>query len=616
MWLAIDTETTGLNLLGDDEVFAVSACDQDGRSYFWEWPVKANRKVFPIPSDVEEITALIQSADDVVFFNAKFDLVGLRKLGIDVAKLKSFLSIQDVALATHILDSKGPRDLKQLSLLHCDILDTDEKALATAVKSARLRAKHNPNIVLGESWEADMWLPKFLNPEDITLSVYAITDAVRTACLWQSCQQALRERGEDYKYYRREVRLIPIIMAMEQRGIAIDLEQRELERTAYESQLNKHNKVCIDIAASHGMRELNLRSPVQLRTLMFDKLKLPVVAATKTGMPSTDKNALIELLESYSDSDCGPGPRFLRSLVEVRQWTKAIEYLDEYYEKSSPEKCGRATIRAVHSSINQVGTDTTRFSSSGPNMQNVSKKTPLRSVFVPRPGYSLYSADYDQVELRIIAFASRDERMMDWFERGVDIHAETGKLFFGESDDPTEAAAIRRAGKTLNFAICYGATVNKVASITKNTRGYYIYKELFPGVAKLMSEIGRQVESDGFIRIATGRPLSVDASKPYTGLNYFCQGTAGDLIKQAMRFIWQYNHRHGIQDRAHLLLNIHDELVFEIHDNLPNKGKVLRAWKNLMEKPGRTLGIATPASFSIMLNRWSESQELELSRYV
>jgi DNA polymerase-1 len=313
-------------------------------------------------------------------------------------------------------------------------------------------------------------------------------------------------------------------------------------------------------------REFNIASPKQLRQILFQEQKLPVLKRTKTGA-STDAGVLEELAQVH------PLPA---KIIEYRQVAK----LKGTYVDALPEMVHPGTGR-VHASFNQVVAATGRLSSSDPNLQNIPVRTEagreIRSAFVPgQPGWRLLAADYSQIELRVLAHFSGDEHLCGAFARDEDIHARVASQVYGV---PLEEVTgeMRRKAKAVNFGVIYGQSpfgLAKQLGIDQHQAAEFIdaYFEGYPGIEKFLGEVLAQCRETGYVKTILGRRRAIrgvraDAGRQRnlaerTAINTVIQGSAADLIKQAMIAI----HRRLRRERlpAKMLLQIHDELIFEV----------------------------------------------------
>lgn len=373
----------------------------------------------------------------------------------------------------------------------------------------------------------------------------------------------MREDLDSYEMTRLledvELPLVPVLAAMERTGIEIDIGffDQLHKRLAHDLEL-----VQDEIYALAG-GEVNLRSVPQMRTLLFEKLQLPVLRKTKTG-PSTDESVLSALA---ADGHAVP-----RLILEHRE----LDKLDSTYVRKLPSMVDPATGR-IHTSFNQTVAATGRLSSSDPNLQNIPIRSSLgreiRKGFVPAEGCVFLSADYSQVELRILAHLSADSAFVAAFREGRDIHRETAASIFRVSADDV-SPGMRDQAKTINFATIYGQGPVALAAqlgIDRSEATEFIssYFERFAGVAQYLEAMKEQARSQGFVETLLGRRRyipEIRARNPgvrgfgeRTAANSPIQGTAADLIKLAMIRI----HERLAETSARMILQVHDELLFE-----------------------------------------------------
>ena len=374
---------------------------------------------------------------------------------------------------------------------------------------------------------------------------------------------SMREDLESYAMTRLledvELPLVPVLAAMERTGIRIDCEFFE----------GLHRKLAHDLtlvqdeifALAGG--EVNLRSVPQLRTLLFDTLKLPVLRKTKTG-PSTDESVLSALAVE--------GHAVPRLILEHRE----LDKLDSTYVRKLPLMVNDRTGR-IHTSFNQTVAATGRLSSSDPNLQNIPIRSSLgrelRKEFIPADGCVFLSADYSQIELRVLAHLSGDPAFVDAFREGRDIHRETAARIFGV--EPGEVTpGMRDQAKTINFATIYGQGPVALAAqlgISRSEATEFIqgYFERFVGVADYLETMKELARTQGYVETLIGRRRyipEIRARNPgmrglgeRTATNSPIQGTAADLIKIAMIRL----HARLQDSPSRMLLQVHDELLFE-----------------------------------------------------
>jgi DNA polymerase-1 len=353
-----------------------------------------------------------------------------------------------------------------------------------------------------------------------------------------------------------------ILFRMERHGVLID-------SAALAQQSDALGRRLMEIEAeAHSLagQPFNLNSPKQLAEILFGQQGLPVVKKTPSGTPSTDEEVLVKLAEDY------PLPK---RLLEHRTLAK----LKGTYTDKLPKMVNAATGR-VHTSFSQAVAVTGRLASSDPNLQNIPIRTPegrrIRAAFVAPPGHRLVSADYSQIELRIMAHLSGDAGLLDAFARGEDVHRATAAEVFGLT--PLEVTDNqRRAAKAINFGLIYGMSafgLAKQIDVERTVAQNYIdrYFARYPGVAGYMEETRAKAREQGYVETVFGRRLWLPEIRSSNvgrrqgaeraAINAPMQGTAADLIKLAMIAVQGWLDREKLA--ARLILQVHDELVLEV----------------------------------------------------
>ena len=391
---------------------------------------------------------------------------------------------------------------------------------------------------------------------------YASEDADLTLRIADLITERLKSEGLFDLYWNLERPLILILAEMEQTGIRVDAEELRRQSAALTERLDE---TIHDIYQMAG-HEFNIDSPIQLRKVLFDEQKLPVRRRTQTG-PSTDQEVLEELALIH------PLPA---KITEHRHLSKLKgTYLDALPNLIHPET-GR-----IHCSFNQVVAATGRLSCSDPNLQNIPIRTAegraIRKAFVPgHPGWKLVCADYSQIELRVLAHFSGDAALKAAFEQGIDIHAAVAADVFGVALAEVTSDQ-RRVAKAVNFGVIYGQSPYGLAAtlgIDKEIAAKFIddYFTKYAGVDRFINETLKTCHETGFAKTILGRRRGIEGIRPVraanmnmperTAVNTVIQGSAADLIKRAMIHV-QNRLKHENQ-AARMLLQIHDELVFEV----------------------------------------------------
>lgn len=395
---------------------------------------------------------------------------------------------------------------------------------------------------------------------------YAAEDADISLRLHQILSQKLAQTPKLQAIYEELERpLIPVLAKIEQRGALVDanlLGQQSHEIAGRLEELERE-------AHKFAGEPFNLGSPKQLQVILYDQLKLPVIKKTPKGAPSTAEEVLAELALDY------PLPKLIlehRSLSKLKS-----TYTDKLPLMIKPET-GR-----LHTSYHQAVTATGRLSSSDPNLQNIPIRSAegrrIRQAFIAAPGYKLVAADYSQIELRIMAHLSQDEGLLSAFAEGKDIHKATAAEVFKVGLDQVSSDQ-RRSAKAINFGLIYGMSafgLAKQLSIGRKEAAKYIehYFATYPGVQRFMDETRTSANEKGYVETLRGRRLYLPSIKSSnaiqrqaaerTAINAPMQGTAADIIKQAMIDIDLWLSKSDYD--ASITMQVHDELVFEVKES-------------------------------------------------
>ncbi len=404
-----------------------------------------------------------------------------------------------------------------------------------------------------------------------------------------------------YVYGAIEMPVREVLFRMERAGVLIDAAALERQsRSLGQKMLELEQK-----AYTEAGQPFNLNSPKQIGEIFFERLKLPVVKKTPGGAPSTDEDVLEKLALDY------PLPK---TLLEYR----AVSKLKSTYTDKLPRMVNAKTGR-VHTTYGQTTAVTGRLASNDPNLQNIPVRTPegrrIREAFVAPPGHAIVSADYSQIELRIMAHLSEDQGLRDAFARGEDIHRATAAEIFGRSPQEVTSEE-RRYAKTINFGLIYGMSAFGLAQqlgLERATAQAYIdsYFARYPGVQRYMATTRQAAREQGYVETVFGRRLWLpeirSANQARRGgaeraaINAPMQGTAADLIKLAMIAVQDWLDRARLG--AKLVMQVHDELVLEVPE--PELGRVKKELPELMT------GVATlrvPLVIDIGVGRnWDEA---------
>ena len=381
---------------------------------------------------------------------------------------------------------------------------------------------------------------------------------------WDELAQKQKSKQKDL-YLNIEVPMLKVLSNIERNGVLVDGKLLAVQSKQLSERAQEVEKQAYELAE----QEFNLSSPKQIQEILFVKQGLPVVRKTPKGQPSTAEDVLQELAVNY------PLPKLL---LEHRMLSK----LKSTYTDKLPTLINSKTNR-IHTSYHQAVASTGRLSSSDPNLQNIPIRTEegrrVRQAFIAPAGYKMLAADYSQIELRIMAHLSQDERLCEAFAQGEDIHRATAAEVFNTKLDNVKSEQ-RRAAKAINFGLIYGMSAFGLArqlGTTRTEAQQYVrlYFERYPGVKKYMDNIREQARAQGYIETLFGRRLYLPEindknvqRRQYaerTAINAPMQGTAADIIKRAMLQIDGWLQQ--IQADCKMIMQVHDELVFEVQSD-------------------------------------------------
>lgn len=390
---------------------------------------------------------------------------------------------------------------------------------------------------------------------------YACCDAETSFRVVPAMRKSLEESGAKELYELVELPLTAVLAEMEYRGILVDFEKLEVLSLEFEKALDRKAALIYELAGE----EFNIQSPKQLGYILFEKLRLPVLKKTKSG-PSTDISVLEELAAEN------------QMAAEILSY-RTLSKLKGTYADALPRLVHPETGR-IHTSFNQTVTATGRLSSSNPNLQNIPIRTDegkkIREAFIAAPGNVLMSADYSQIELRVLAHYSGDESLMESFRNDEDVHTRTAAEIFGVANGVV-SAEMRRQAKMINFGLAYGMSpfglAQRLRISTKIAKAAIDrYFERYRGVRKFIDEVVVKARDLGYAETLLGRRRAIPElqSRNHTirqlgerlAINTPIQGTSADLIKKAMIDI-HLALKHGAFG-AEMLLQVHDELLFEV----------------------------------------------------
>jgi len=552
---AFDTETTSLDF-NEAELVGFSISFKHDHGFYF--PLRHNctpQSNLPFDETILILQELFKDKNiTVIGQNFKYDINVMKKYSIEVLS-----SVEDTMLMSYVINSSGKHDLGTLSSIFLDHV---------VISYEDVVGKGKDQISF-----ADIDLDK--------AKEYACEDSDLTFLLFEILEDKLKKDKHLYEVYKNiEIKLMKIIADMEYLGVSIDNDELEKQSKDLATRINKIEKKIYKLSG----REFNISSPKQIQEIFYDELKLPVLKKTPKGQPSTNEDVMTQLAEDHE----------LPSLI--LSFRNLLKLKNTYTDKLGTEVS--IISNRLHTSYNQTITITGRLSSSSPNLQNIPIRTEdgkkIRTAFIPRDGFKLFSADYSQIELRIMAHLSDDPEMIKSFVNGEDIHSSTAKKVFNTKGEPTPDE--RRAAKAINFGLIYGISAYglarqlKIDNIeAKNIIDTYFSK--YKRVRQYMDELKETAKEQEYVETMYGRKIflpnishsnfQVRSGAERTAINAPIQGTAADILKLAMIRIKNWLDEEKISN-IFMIMQVHDELVFEIKEtDIPTIGpKIINLMTN------------------------------------
>ena len=537
---SFDTETTSLDF-HKAELVGFSLSYKNNSSFYCPLSHNSADDInLPFDDTLDILRELLEDKSlTVIGQNLKYDINVLKKYSV-IFKNR----IEDTMLMSYVISSSGKHDMDTLSSKFLDHKPISYESVA---------GKGKDQISF-----ADVEISKAVE--------YACEDADLTFLLYQKLSTLLKKDKKLLKIYTEiEIKLMLIIADMEYIGVSLNNKELSKQSQNLAKRIDKIEKNIYKISG----REFNISSPKQIQEIFYDELKLPILKKTPKGQPSTNEDVMSQLAEDHE----------LPNLV--LSYRNLLKLKNTYTDKLGDQVSDISN--RLHTSYNQTITITGRLSSSSPNLQNIPIRTDdgkkIRSAFIPREGYKLFSADYSQIELRIMAHLAKDPAMIESFLTGEDIHSSTARKVFNIKDEPSSDQ--RRAAKAINFGLIYGISAYGLAKQLKidNVEAKGIidtYFAKYKRVKEFMEELKELASKQEYVETMHGRKVflpnishsnfQVRSAAERTAINAPIQGTAADIIKIAMINIKEWLIRENIHN-VFMIMQVHDELVFEIEDS-------------------------------------------------
>src|SRR3990167_8825691 len=535
---ALDTETTNLDTMRAELVGISLSVEKNEAVYIPLTHLEKNQNQLEKQFVLNKLKIFLQDHNKkIIGQNLKYDYKILKSAGVEITA-----PMLDTMLESYILNNTSARhDLDSLALKYLNKKVISFESVAG--KGAKQITFDHVSIEIATQYAAE--------DADVALQLHAVMWPKITA--QKSLEKILTEI---------ELPLMPILANMEYKGVLIDIGMLKKQSKALALRIKILEEKIVEISGE----QFNINSPKQLQEILFTKLKLPILKKTPTGVPSTAEEVMQTLALDFE---------LPKIILDYRSLSK----LKSTYTDALPNEVNPKTGR-VHTSYNQAVTSTGRLSSNHPNLQNIPTRTEegkkIRQAFIAPTGYKILSADYSQIELRIMAHYSQDPALLYAFSHGLDVHASTAAEVFGvEIKDVTPE--MRRSAKTINFGLLYGMSafgLAKQLGVERNQAQEYmtVYFKRFAKVKEYMEKSREFAEKQGYVETIFGRRLyvpDINASNHMrkmaaerAAINAPLQGTAADMIKLAMIYVNQQLKEK--QFNASMIMQVHDELIFEI----------------------------------------------------
>tara|TARA_Y100000996_G_scaffold162042_1_gene125704 strand:+ start:4122 stop:6806 length:2685 start_codon:yes stop_codon:yes gene_type:complete len=543
---SFDTETSSIDPISA-ELIGMSFSADESEAYYI--PINHCDKNGNINFDKDylylELKKLFENKTlTVIGQNIKYDINVLAKYNINFNCM-----LEDTMLLSYVINSSGKHDLNSLANKHLsyDCIKYED------VVGSGVKQKIFSEVAVKDA------------------AKYSCEDADITLKLYVYLLQKILTNETSYKLYKNiEIPLISVISLVEQNGVMIDT--KKLNKQSKD--LTKRIKIIEAEVYNLAGKTFNIGSPKQIQEIFYNDLKLPVLKKTPKGQPSTNEDVMSDLSQLHE----------LPKLI--LQFRNLMKLKNTYTDRLGEQVNGRT--KRLHTSYNQTVTITGRLSSSNPNLQNIPIKNQdgknIRKTFITKKGYQILSADYSQIELRVMAHLSNDKALIEGFLNNEDIHASTAKEIFSLNKKPTEEQ--RRSAKAINFGLIYGISsygLSKQLKIDNNSAKEYIekYFEKYTGIREFMDDTKKSAKEKGFVSTISGRKIYVPnithnnfqirSAAERTAINAPIQGTAADILKISMIDI--HNWIVEKQLPLKIIMQVHDELVFEVKDDFLDEAK-------------------------------------------
>jgi DNA polymerase I-like protein with 3'-5' exonuclease and polymerase domains len=670
--IAIDTETTGLDLYHGAKPYFVSTCDEHGSQLFWEWDVDPLTRQPKVPKrDITELKALVRDAAGLILHNAKFDVAALAAVDPWFANNWPWEKTYDTLMAGHLVHSGLPHNLTDMAMHYLGVdVEPLEKDLERITQECRRYCRtHLPEWAIAKegradmpsarekTWKADGWLPAALAPvfghDDDSeyrtcLRDYANADTAATRALWPVLEREIKGRGL-WDIFLTRMKVIPVALRMERRGITVNAATLAAAQAEYRDESEARGRVCMNVAKSYGYELVLPANGVNnsLREFCFGKLGLPEVRnpKAKTDAPTLNKAAMDQYVSTLDPKS--KQYTFVKALVDKRSRDTAVAYMEAYKRFWLP---AGGDYYVLHPNLNPTGTKTLRWGCENPSEHNISKKEGfnIRRCFGPAPGREWWSLDFQNIELRIPAYEAGEADLIYIFEHPDEppyygsyhlviadvLHPELFKQHGKKFKDVFKATWYQWV-KNGNFARQYGAQEKLVDRTYRVEGAYKLISKRFPKIDALNRKTIAAADKTGYVETIPDKTVCSDRGYPlvcggneWGGISPtipFCYRVQGSAMWTMQMAMIKADDRLGGWREAgfdgHIIMQVHDEMVFDfpkspVHPR-EDTGRFRRSnlWRidqirRDMENCGMGIGVPTPTSCTYHEVNWAEGVDL------
>lgn len=603
--IAFDCETTGFAYRKGDRFYCISFSNEHGETAVVSFPVDPFTRQVNYTANEEAFETLREFFSNPyitkIAHNAQFDVRFVQAAGMKVeGPIVCTMSL------IRLLRSDAKLALKPFCKEYLGFPDDDEKELKDATRKARAEGKKKGYAIHQGKSESDegSLAPDYWLAGKTYFEPYCVRDSLRAMAVYRELTPGIKETSSE-KLWKTELETWKVLRHIENRGICTDINAIKENEEVIKKKLKTYQTAAHKAVQSYypfKIKTFNLRSSKKLSYLFYNRIKEPVRFTTPKGSPSTDTIALQHMSHPLA-----------KTILNIRACYKTLEFMDQYLQYAEKGDDGQYYIHPeFSSSIPSTG----RESSSRPNMQQVASgegdkelevTVEARSVFIPRPKYFLRSFDWKNIEVYIPAFKSGEKRLIDILINKGDVHGTTAERLTKR----LKMDVTRYTAKRIFFGLQYGIGIKKLSrllNIESEAAGTIIagFQEEYPLLFDWMDHLKWDARSKGYINTAYGRRQYVPSDAEYKAVNYYVQGTASSILKNAKIKVFNALKLHSWAVQAYIVLPIHDELLIEYRQNDSSKILDEIVTECMQDNPELEMEVNIPVTVSRIGKNWAE----------